>query len=72
MANFYEGLASGLSRHEAFKQAQLLVKLWAEKKVNDDRSSLKALYEDNPREMNQELKAILPPEYYWAAFVLLD
>ena len=72
MEKFYQELTNGKDKREAFRIAQLFVKDWAEKRVKE----LKDSYSDKIPEIQEKMKAkyggLLYPEYYWAAFVMLD
>ena len=72
MSKFYEELATGKSCQEAFAMAQKTIKSWAEKKVEKERSEIIKEYANIPEKKEQSLSKLLPPEYYWAPFVILD
>lgn len=72
MEKFYEGLTKGKDKREAFKNAQLFIKEWADQRVKELRNT----YSDKIPEIQEKMKAkygaLIYPEYYWAAFVMLD
>lgn len=72
MEKFYEGLTKGKDKREAFKNAQLFIKEWADQRVKELRNT----YSDKIPEIQENMKAkygaLIYPEYYWAAFVMLD
>ena len=72
MERFYQELSNGKEKHEAFRIAQTAIQAWAEKRVSELRGELINL----PIEVRDKRKAQyggrLYPEYYWAAFIMLD
>jgi len=72
MEKFYDELTKGKGKREAFQDAQLYIKDWAEKRVKE----LKDTFSDKIPEIQEKKKAEyggrLFPEYYWAAFIMLD
>ena len=72
MEKFYDELTKGKGKREAFQDAQLYIKDWAEKRVKE----LKDTFSDKIPEIQEKKKAeygrLLYPEYYWAAFIMLD
>ncbi len=72
MDKLYEGIAKGLSCHDAFKSAQSFVRKWAENLVKEQKKEIERQYANLPDIKEKRLSELLPPEYYWAAFVMLD
>lgn len=72
MEKFYDELTKGKGKREAFQDSQLYIKDWAEKRVKE----LKDTFSDKIPEIQEKKKAeygrLLYPEYYWAAFIMLD
>ena len=72
MEKFYDELTKGKDKREAFQNAQLYIKGWADKRVKE----LNDTFSDKIPEIQEKKKAeygsLLYPEYYWAAFVMLD
>ncbi len=72
MDKLYEGIVKGLSCHEAFKSAQAFIRKWAENLVKEQKREIERQYANRPDIKEKRLSELLPPEYYWAAFVMLD
>ena len=72
MEKFYDELTKGKGKREAFRDAQLFIKSWADQRVKE----LKDTFSDKIPEIQEQMKAkygaLIYPEYYWAAFVMLD
>lgn len=72
MEKFYDELTKGKGKREAFRDAQLFIKSWADQRVKE----LKNTFSDKIPEIQEQMKAkygaLIYPEYYWAAFVMLD
>ena len=69
---FYRELANGRNKYEAFKLAQTSIKPWAKKRVEELKKEIESLPEEAKRKKEEQYGGRLFPEYYWAAFVMLD
>ena len=69
---FYRELANGRDRYEAFKLAQSSIKPWAKKRVEELKKEIESLPEEAKKRKEEQYGGRLYPEYYWAAFVMLD
>ncbi len=72
MERFYQELANGKEKHEAFRIAQAAIRVWAEKRVNELREELSNLPPEGQEKKRSQYGGQLYPEYYWGAFVMLD
>jgi CHAT domain-containing protein len=72
MDKLYEGIVKGMSCHEAFKAARSFVRKWAENLVKEQKKEIERQYTNLPDIREKRLSELLPPEYYWAAFIMLD
>lgn len=72
MDKFYEALANGKEKHSAFRLAQKHIKEWEDRQYKESVKDIERQYSNLPDVKAKKLADLLPSEYYWAAFIMLD